>query len=34
METTRCPTADERVRKMWYTDTMEFYSVIKKKENT
>ena len=26
----RCPLADERVRKLWYIYTMEYYSVIKK----
>ena len=26
----RCPSADERIRKLWYTYTMEYYSVIKK----
>jgi hypothetical protein len=29
----RCPTTDERVKKMWYLYTMEFYSAIKKNEN-
>jgi hypothetical protein len=32
METTRCPIADEWIKKMWYLCTMEFYSVMKKKE--
>ena len=27
----RCPSADERIRKLWYTYTMECYSTIKKK---
>ena len=26
----RCPSADEWVRKLWYTYTMEYYSAIKK----
>ena len=26
----RCPVADERIRKLWYTYTMEYYSAIKK----
>ena len=26
----RCPTADERIRKLWYIYTMEYYSAIKK----
>ena len=30
METTRCPSADERIRKLWYIYTMEYYSAIKK----
>jgi hypothetical protein len=28
----RCPTTDERVKKMWYLYTMEFYSAIKNNE--
>ena len=27
----RCPSADEWIRKLWYIDTMEYYSAIKKK---
>ena len=27
---TRCPSADKWVRKLWYTNTMEYYSTIKK----
>ena len=26
----RCPSADERMRKLWYIYTMEYYSAIKK----
>ena len=26
----RCPLADERIRKLWYVYTMEYYSAIKK----
>ena len=26
----RCPSADERIRKLWYIYTMEYYSAIKK----
>jgi hypothetical protein len=25
----RCPTTDDRLRKMWYLHTMEFYSAMK-----
>jgi hypothetical protein len=28
----RCPTTDERIKKMWYLSTMEFYSAMKKNE--
>ena len=28
----QCPPTDEWVKKIWYTDTMEDYSVIKKNE--
>jgi hypothetical protein len=28
----RCPTIDEWIKKMWYLNTMEFYSVMKKNE--
>jgi hypothetical protein len=28
----RCLTADEWIKKMWYLDTMELYSTIKKNE--
>jgi hypothetical protein len=28
----RCPTTDERIKKMWYFYTMEFYSAVKKNE--
>ena len=27
----RCPSADERIRKLWYINTMDYYSAIKKK---
>ena len=30
MEATRCPLADKWIRKLWYINTMEYYSVIKK----
>ena len=26
----KCPSTDERIRKMWYMYTMEYYSAIKK----
>ena len=26
----RCPSADEWIRKLWYINTMEFYSALKK----
>ena len=26
----RCPSADERVRKLWYKHTVQYYSAIKK----
>ena len=29
----RCPSADERIRKLWYIYTMEYYSTIKRKES-
>jgi hypothetical protein len=28
----RCPTTDEWIKKMWYLNTMEFYSATKKNE--
>jgi hypothetical protein len=28
----RCPTTDERIKKMWYLYTIEFYSATKKNE--
>ena len=30
----RCLSADEWIRKFWYTYTMEYYSALKKKKNT
>jgi hypothetical protein len=32
METAKCPTTDEGIKKMWYLYTMEFYSATKKNE--
>ena len=29
MEATKCPSADERIRKLWYIYTMEYYSSVK-----
>ena len=26
----RCPSTDERIKKLWYINTMEYYSAIKK----
>jgi hypothetical protein len=28
----RCPTTDERIKKMWYLYTVEFYAAMKKNE--
>ena len=28
----RCPSTEERIQKMWYIDTMEYYSAIRKNE--
>ena len=28
----KCPSTNERIKKMWYEYTMEYYSVIKKNE--
>jgi hypothetical protein len=28
----RCPTTDKWIKKMWYLNTMEFYSALKKNE--
>ena len=28
----KCPSADERIKKMWYIYTMEYYSAIKRKQ--
>ena len=30
MDATRCPSADEWIRKLWYIYTVEYYSAIKK----
>ena len=30
MKATRCPLAEEWIRKLWYIYTMEYYSAIKK----
>ena len=30
METPKCPSTEEWIKKMWYIYTMEYYSVIKK----
>ena len=30
----KCPSTDEWIKKMWYKDTMECYSAIKKNEIT
>jgi hypothetical protein len=32
METTKMPTTDEWIKKMWYLHRMEFYSAMKKNE--
>jgi hypothetical protein len=32
METARCPSTDEWIKKMWYLYTMEFYAAMKKNE--
>ena len=28
----KCPSTDDWIKKMWYIDTMEYYSAIKKKD--
>ena len=30
----KCPLTEERIKKMWYIHTMEYYSAIKRKEKT
>ena len=30
----RCSSADEWIKKLWYINTVEYYSAIKKKKNT
>ena len=32
MEAAQCSLTDEWIKKMWYTDTVEYYSAIKKNE--
>ena len=32
MEQPRCPSTDERIKKLWYMYTMEYYSAIKRNE--
>ena len=32
METTKCPSTEEWIKKMWYIYTMEYYSTTKKNE--
>ena len=34
MEATKCPSADEWIRKLWYIYRIDYYSAIKKKKNT
>ena len=28
----RCPSVDERINKLWYIQTMEYYSALKRNE--
>ena len=32
METTKCPSIEDWIKKMWYTYTLEYYSVLRKDE--
>jgi hypothetical protein len=32
MESPKCPTMDEQIKKMWYIHTIEYYSAFKEKE--
>ena len=34
METTKCPSIDEWIKKMWYIYTMQYFSAIKKDKIT
>ena len=32
LKQTKCPWTDEQIKKMWYINTMEYYSTIKRKK--